>query len=184
MEKYVCPVWIGYLLANPLRRLIQNPDKLLAPYIREGMTVMDVGCAMGFFSLPAAHMVGKSGRVICVDVQARMLAALEKRAAKADLADRIKSHLCFPQSLDIPHLAGTIDFALAIAVVHEVPDAAILLKDIYEALKPAGKLLLAEPKAHVTAEDFEKTAALAQGSGFKMTEKSNRSGFRGMLFLK
>ncbi len=184
MEKYVCPVWIGYLLANPLRRLIQNPDKMLAPYIQEGMTVMDVGCAMGFFSLPAARMVGETGRVICVDVQARMLAALEKRAAKAGLTDRIESHLCSSQSLDIPHLERAVDFALAMAVVHEVPDAAALLADIYMALKPAGKFLLAEPKAHVTAKDFEKTAAMAQGIGFEVVEESNRRGFRGMLLSK
>jgi len=40
---HVCPVWVGYLLASPLRKLLQNPDKILAPYVKPGMTVLDVG---------------------------------------------------------------------------------------------------------------------------------------------
>ena len=66
-EEHVCPVWVGYLLASPVRKLIQNPKKLLSPYVEEGMTVLDAGCAMGFFSLPMARMVGPNGKVICGD---------------------------------------------------------------------------------------------------------------------
>jgi len=34
MAGKVCPFWIGYLLANPLRRLFQNPDRILGPYVK------------------------------------------------------------------------------------------------------------------------------------------------------
>jgi hypothetical protein len=43
MAKKVCPVWIGHLLASPLRRLVQNPKKILGPYVTSGMTVLDFG---------------------------------------------------------------------------------------------------------------------------------------------
>ena len=69
MAKRVCPVWIGYLLASPIRKLFQNPKKILYHYVKEGMMVLDIGCAMGFFSLPLSEMVGSKGKVICVDVQ-------------------------------------------------------------------------------------------------------------------
>ena len=49
MAEHVCPVWVGYLLASPVRKLFDNPEKVLAPYVKEGMTVLDVGSAMGFF---------------------------------------------------------------------------------------------------------------------------------------
>ena len=49
---------------SPLRRLVQNPKKILEPYVTNGMTVPDFSCAMGFFSLPLAHMVGSNGKVI------------------------------------------------------------------------------------------------------------------------
>jgi 2-polyprenyl-3-methyl-5-hydroxy-6-metoxy-1,4-benzoquinol methylase len=77
MAKHVCPVWVGYLLSSPIRKLFQDPDKILGPYIKEGMTVLDFGCAMGFFSLPAARMVGSNGKVICIDIQKGMIEKLE-----------------------------------------------------------------------------------------------------------
>ena len=45
MAEHVCPVWAGYFLANRLRRFLQNPYTILAPYVRPGMTVLDVGSA-------------------------------------------------------------------------------------------------------------------------------------------
>jgi ubiquinone/menaquinone biosynthesis C-methylase UbiE len=69
----VCPWWIGYLLLSPFRRWGQNPNAVLGPYVTRGMTVLDVGCAMGFFTLDLARLVGSNGRVIAVDLQSRML---------------------------------------------------------------------------------------------------------------
>jgi len=61
MAEKVYPVWVGYLLASPIRKLFQNLHKILGHYIEKGMKVLDVGCAMGFFSLPLAGMVGPMG---------------------------------------------------------------------------------------------------------------------------
>ena len=60
----VCPWWAGYILASPLRRLIQDPRSLLAPYVHPGMTVLEPGPGMGFFTLELARLVGPAGRVI------------------------------------------------------------------------------------------------------------------------
>ena len=69
----VCPVALSGSLDNRIRRWLQNPEKILRPYITEGMAVLDVGCGPGFFSLEMARMVGKSGRVIAADMQEGML---------------------------------------------------------------------------------------------------------------
>src|SRR6266496_739457 len=82
----VCPWWLGRLLASPLRRLLQDPDQILAPYIRPGMTVLEPGPGMGFFTLPIARMIGEEGCVYALDVQSRMLDGLQRRAKKAGLA--------------------------------------------------------------------------------------------------
>ncbi len=66
----VCPWYLGYLLASPLRRLLENPERMLRPYVRPGMTVLEPGSGMGFFSLPLARLVGAEGRVVCVDLAA------------------------------------------------------------------------------------------------------------------
>jgi ubiquinone/menaquinone biosynthesis C-methylase UbiE len=166
MAQHVCPWWIGYLLVSPIRRWFQDPEKVLSPYIREGMTVLDIGPGMGFFTIPAASMVGDTGRVIAVDLQEKMLKSLVKRAEKADVADRIVAKLCEPDNLGI---SDPIDLCLAINVVHEVPDASALFSQIRAILKPTGRLLVSEPgKWHVSEKDFEGTLAKASAAGLKL----------------
>lgn len=119
MAEHVCPWWLGYLLASPIRRWGQNPEELLAPYVREGMMVLEPGPGMGFFTLPMARMTGPAGRVVAVDIQPRMLDSLKRRARKAGLTGRIETRLAQPDSMGIGDLKGAIDFVLAFAVVHE-----------------------------------------------------------------
>jgi 2-polyprenyl-3-methyl-5-hydroxy-6-metoxy-1,4-benzoquinol methylase len=59
-----CPWWLGYLLASPLRRLLQRPEEILRPYVSEDMHALGVGCGMGFFSLPLARFGCISGKVV------------------------------------------------------------------------------------------------------------------------
>ncbi len=167
MAEHVCPVWIGYLLASPLRKLFQNPNKILKPHVKPGMTVVDVGSAMGFFNLPLARLVGPEGKVLAVDSQEGMINVLRKKTKRAGLLDRVEPRLCSSTSLELADYQGQIDFALAFAVVHEVPDASNLFQEIYEALKPAGRLLVAEPQGHVTPKNFEVIVAAAEKTGFK-----------------
>src|SRR5579884_3734090 len=121
MGERVCPWWIGYLLASPLRRLLHNERKILPPYVRPGMTVLEPGPGMGFFTLELARLVGPSGRVIAVDIQPKMIAGLQRRARKAGLMDRIDARLASPDSLRVEDLAGSVDFTFAFATVHEMP---------------------------------------------------------------
>ena len=48
---HVCPWWFAYTFDNPLRRLVHNPEKMLQKFIKEGDTVVDIGCGMGYFSI-------------------------------------------------------------------------------------------------------------------------------------
>lgn len=166
MAHRVCPVWVGYFLACPIRKLFQNPQRILLPYVKNGMKVLDVGCAMGFFSLPLARMVGPDGKVICVDVQEKMIQSLEKKAKKAGLLNRIETRICQSNSLGLNNLKEEIDFALASAVVHEVPDVSGFFSEIYDAIKPARRFLVLEPHGRVSENDFEKTVTEARRSGF------------------
>src|SRR5579883_2150252 len=101
MPHRVCPWWLGYFLLNPFRAWTQNPARILSPYIREGMTVLEPGAGMGFFTLELARRAGPSGRVIVVDIQAKMLERLKRRAAKAGLASRIEARLAPVDSMGI-----------------------------------------------------------------------------------
>ena len=184
-EHHVCPVWVGYVLASPIRKLVwENPDRILKPYVNEAMTVADIGCAMGFFSLPLARIVGANGKVICVDIQEKMIRKLEKRARKAGLSDRIQTIINNDKSFGLDDFKEKVDFALAIGVVHEVPDSARFFSEINEALKPAGKLLMAEPKGRVSENEFERTVSIAKHNGFTVTDRPQIKRGRTVLFQK
>jgi ubiquinone/menaquinone biosynthesis C-methylase UbiE len=169
----ICPWWIGYLLLSPLRRWRQNPHAILAPHVAQGMTVLEPGPGMGFFTLELARLVGPSGRVIAVDVQPRMLSALQRRANRAGLADRVRARRAQAETMGLDDLAGAVDFALAFAVVHEFPDANRFFDEVHAALRPGGRLLLAEPRGHVEERAFADTLAAAQRAGFREGARPN-----------
>jgi 2-polyprenyl-3-methyl-5-hydroxy-6-metoxy-1,4-benzoquinol methylase len=166
MAERTCPVWVGYLLASPVRRLFQRPEQILGLHVREGMTVLDIGCAMGFFSLPLARLVGPTGRVVCVDLQEKMLHALRKRARKAGLEARIEARQSSRDSLGLGDIHEQIDFALAFAVVHELADPSNFFRETHAALKPGTRLLVAEPSGHVSSAAFNASLGLARECGF------------------
>ncbi len=168
MAQRVCPWWLGYFLVSPVRRWFQDPGAIVGPYLSEGMTVLEPGPGMGFFTLEMARRVGPRGRVIAVDVQPKMLEVLLRRAGNAGLADCIEARLPAGDHLGMHDYQGKVDFALAFAMVHEVPKPKLLLEDIQAALRPGGKLLVAEPVGHVTAAAFEVTLSLARELGFAL----------------
>jgi cyclopropane fatty-acyl-phospholipid synthase-like methyltransferase len=184
-EHHVCPVWVGYVLASPVRKLVwENPDRILKPYVNEAMTVADIGCAMGFFSLPLAKMVGPNGKVICVDIQEKMIRKLEKRAKKAGLSGPIHTIICNDKSLGLDDFKEKIDFALAIGVVHEVGDSARFFSEVNEAMKPAGRLLVAEPRGRVSETEFERTVSVAKQNSFTVTYRPKIKRGRTVLLEK
>ncbi len=165
MAERVCPWWVGYLLVSPLRKLVQDPAAILRPYVREGMTVLEPGPGMGFFTLEAARLVGPRGRVVAVDLQPRMLAALRRRAERAGLASRIEGRLSRPDALGDEDLRGEVDLALALLVVHELPDAGRFFSELAATLAPGGRILVVEPRGHVSAAAFDESMAAAARAG-------------------
>jgi ubiquinone/menaquinone biosynthesis C-methylase UbiE len=174
MARRVCPPWVGYVLLNPLRRLVENPDQVLGPLVRKGMTVVEPGCGMGFFTLPLARMVGSHGQVVAVDLQPKMLAVLRRRAEKAGLLDRIDLRLAESGTLALKDLAGRVDLVAALHVVHEVHDQAVFFSEIRDTLKPEGKLFIVEPRGHVSRMQFEETVIAAETAGFRVEASSGR----------
>ena len=164
---HICNWWIAYAFDNPLRKLIHKPQKVLGNYVKEGMTVMDLGCGMGHFSIGMAKLVGGAGKVIAVDLQQKMLDVMRKRAQRAGLSDQIGTRLCRADELETGERA---DFILAFWMVHEVPDQKKLFNKLKSILGAKGKILIAEPKMHVTAEDLKWTVDIAQSCGWRCIE--------------
>jgi ubiquinone/menaquinone biosynthesis C-methylase UbiE len=165
MAAHMCPWWAGYFLTNPLRRLVEDPRAILAPHVRAGMLVLEPGPGMGFFTLELARLVGPHGRVVAVDAQERMLAGLRRRATRAGLLERLDLRLAAGGDLGIDDLVGRVDFAVLFHMLHEVPDPAALLRAVHAALGPGGRLLLVEPRGHVTLAHFADSLAHCRSAG-------------------
>ena len=160
----VCPWQHAWGLDNWVRRLLQNPNKILGEYIEEGQTVLDLGCGPGVFSIAMAEMVGEKGRVISVDIQDEMLQTLRQKSEQLGLESRIQIHKAQPDKIGV---SEKVDFALAFYMIHEVPNKDSFLSEVEAILKPGGRLLIVEPKIHVSESSFEETINTAQSFGLK-----------------
>jgi predicted O-methyltransferase YrrM len=125
---------------------------------------------MGFFTLELARRVGPKGRVVAVDVQPRVIAGLKRRLARAGLLERVDARVATADSLGLSDLSGKIDFALAMAVVHETPGPGWFFGQVAETMKPGGIVLLAEPSGHVKDADFKAEIDAAAGAGLVVIE--------------
>ncbi len=184
MGHRICPWWLGYVLASPLRRLFEDPAALVKPYVCEAMTVLEPGPGMGFFTLELARQVGSAGRVIAVDIQPRMIAGLKRRLAKAGVADRVDARLTQDHSLGLNDLSGKVDFTFAMAVVHEMPSSSRFFAEAAEAMKLGATLLLAEPAGHVKPADFEAELKDAAAAGLEVVDRPSIRRSRAALLKK
>jgi ubiquinone/menaquinone biosynthesis C-methylase UbiE len=160
----VCPVERAGHLDNRMRRWVQNPRKILGPYVREGITALDVGCGPGFFSIYMAEMVGESGNVIAADLQEGMLEKLRTKIKGTELEGRITLHKCQEEKISV--LEG-VDFVLLFYVVHEIEKKEEFFNEIVTILKPEGQVLIVEPPFHVSKTEFEEIVRKSREAGLK-----------------
>ena len=165
-KKQICPAEKAWHLDNGIRRWLQNPHKILRPFIGEGMTVLDMGCGPGFFALEMARMVGRSGRVIAVDRQQEMLQKLKIKVQGTDLEDRIVLYQSGENRIGISEL---VDFALCFYLVHELMEPKRFFKELKALLKPGGLVFIAEPSFHVSRKAFDSAIRKAVDAGFAET---------------
>jgi len=160
----VCPIERAGKLQGRFRKITQNPQRILKPYLKEGMAVLDVGCGPGYFSIPAAAMVGDSGKVIAVDLQQGMLDKLETFLQNNSLKNRIHMQRCSAENTGV---SEPVDVVLVIFVAHELSNQQMFFQEMKSIIKPGGILYLAEPMFRVTKQEFNDTVIQAQQAGFK-----------------
>lgn len=180
-QEYVCPWWLISIFDNPLRRLIQKPEKILEGLVKPGNDCLDLGCGFGYYTIAMAEMAGPGGSVTAVDIQPQMLEGTKRRAEKKGLTERIRLVM---SNASNPEITGSFEFVLAFWMMHEVKDQESFVRNIYSFLNPRGKFLLVEPKIHVNKETFNYSVNLAEKAGLKIL--NNRAVFfsRAVLFGK
>ena len=178
---HVCPWWLIWTFDNPLRRLLQPPERVLAGLVRPADHCLDMGCGIGYLTIPMAEMVGDAGSVTAVDVQPQMLEGVRRRARRRGLESRVRLKLSGGPGLEV---AQPVDFALAFWMLHEVPDQDALLRDVFSALKPGGRFLVTEPKGHVSSAAFTVSVERAASVGFRVLHEPRVRFSRAILLAK
>lgn len=128
-------------------RLLPPSELLARAGLEEGMVVADVGCGPGFFTLPAAQVVGSAGRVYAIDIQPEMLQAVQDKARRAGLFN-IETVKAQESSVPLPNAVA--DVVLLAFVLHEAVDPAAFAREVARILTPGGHLLVLEWKKKQT----------------------------------
>jgi cyclopropane fatty-acyl-phospholipid synthase-like methyltransferase len=114
---------------------------LNALHVKPGQVVCDMGCGNGFYTLQLAKLVGEEGRVLAVDIQSEMLHLLSERAKENQIAN---IQLIQGSQVDPKLPAAGVDLILLVDVYHEFSHPEPMLKAMRAALKPGGRIALAE----------------------------------------
>jgi ubiquinone/menaquinone biosynthesis C-methylase UbiE len=161
----ICPVSLAGPLDSGFRKLFHDPNRILSPFIKAGQTVIDLGCGPGFFTIEMAKLVGATGKVIAADLQSGMLKIVEAKIKNTDYEKIIKLHETGQDSL---RLNEQVDLIFIFYMLHEVPDQVSFLKEVKASLKTTGRVLIVEPKFHVSQKAFNNSINMAKELGFEI----------------
>ena len=158
-----------HLLLSEERFEALQPGKLLRSLgLRKGMTLADIGCGPGFFTLPAAEIVGPDGQIFAADIQGEMLTTVRERVAEAGLSN---VRIVKTSDTEVPLPAASCDIVLLAFVLHEIGARASFLHKTARILKPTGRVIVMEWRTSeeggsdssepITLEDVAADAAAA-----------------------
>ncbi|MBV7331951.1 methyltransferase domain-containing protein [Chloroflexi bacterium TSY] len=137
------PHQFARLLEHPLRRRYRQPTALLGEFgIHAGMSVLDLGCGSGLFTIEMARMVGERGSVHAVDIQRPFLELTQARLVADGLEHRVTLHHSGAYQLPLPD--DSIDLAVLVATLGEIPDKPHALAELHRVLKPDGRIVVSE----------------------------------------
>lgn len=142
------------------------------------MTVLDLGCGPGYFTGEIARLVGDGGRVIAADLQVKMLEKMSGKIRGTGVEKRVELHKCMDDRIG---LSDKVDFVLAFWMVHEVPDQQRMFEELRSILNAGGRILVIEPKFHVSKKAFNRMTDVTETAGFEIIERPKVIISRSML---
>lgn len=179
----------GWLIRDNREQQEHCRTLIKALNLKSGETVCDMGCGNGFYALKMAKLVGKTGRVLAVDIQPEMLHLLKLRAEDAGVAnvEPIQGSVVDPK---LP--AGKVDLILLVDVYHEFSHPEQMLTAMRKSLKPHGRLALVEfrledPSVPIKLEHKMSKAQIMKEippNGFKLVEEFEKLPWQHVMFFE
>ncbi|HUF72577.1 MAG TPA: methyltransferase domain-containing protein [Gammaproteobacteria bacterium] len=153
--------------------------------LREGQAVADVGAGTGLFVPLLAAAVGPEGTVYAIDIVPEFIEHIAARAAERGLG-QVEARLGAEDSIELP--AGSVDVVFISDAYHHFEDYEAMLQSMHRALKPGGKLVIAEVDRvegespefvleHIRASKEQFTAEI-EAAGFRLTADVTMDGMQ------
>ncbi len=177
-------------LIRESRQREEDGEQMLANLgVKRGMTICDMGCGNGFYSLKLAEMVGPEGRILAVDIQSEMLRLLQARAEEQEI-ENIEPIL---GDIDNPKLPeGEIDLILCVDVYHEFSHPEEMLAAMHKSLKKEGRLVLLEFRAEDRSVPIKELHKMSKrqilremrANGFALVSQYDKLPWQHMMFFE
>jgi len=167
-KTHLHPLEKASALESRLRLLLQNPGRILKGYIHPGMTVLDLGCGTGYFTLEIAKLLEKRGKVIAADVQKGMLDVLKQKLENSELHKQIQIH---NNQEDTLNLTEKVDFILAFYSFHEMKYLDNIINELQKILIPETKIFISEQRFHVSKFKFNTIVQKMENIGFEICSR-------------
>jgi ubiquinone/menaquinone biosynthesis C-methylase UbiE len=156
--------------------------------VKSGMTVCDLGCGNGYYSVQLAKLVGPTGKVLAVDIQPEMLKMLRERAAAEGL-ENIQPILGELHDPKLP--VGEVDLILLVDVYHEFSHPEHMLTAMRAALSENGQCVLLEYRAEDPQVPIKPLHKMSKRqimkewgpAGFKLVKEFDRLPWQHMMFF-
>jgi len=166
------PVGEAWTLVHPLRRWWHPVRPTLERFrLKPGDTVLELGPGPGYFAVEAGRMVGPEGRVLCLDIQPPMVAALRQRLEEQHVAN---AHPMVGDAVNLPLPDSSLDAAFLVAVLGEIPDRPRAVAELRRVLKPGSVLSFMET---LTDPDYifqDSLRDLCRASGFEILDQGGQ----------
>lgn len=176
-------------LNRPERLQEENPQEMLEQLkVEPNMTVCDMGCGDGYYTVELARRVGPEGKVLAVDIQPEMLQELSRRCERLDIKN-VDMVLGLPHDPKLPD--GKVDLILMVDVYHEFSNPVEMLEAMRRSLKPGGRIALVEfrgedptvpikPEHKMTKKQILKEY---KANGFKLVSQYDKLPWQHLMFL-
>lgn len=165
------PHQFANLLDHPLRMRYRDPVETLGEMgFEAGMTVLDLGCGTGTFTIEMARMVGPTGTVHAVDLQQSLLTTAADRVQQANLPAAVYFH--HSGAYRLPLEQSSIDLAVVIATLPQIPDSRLVFAELRRVLKADGRLAISEELPDPAYVLPQVTRRRAEASGFRFAAQN------------
>ena len=162
-----CPYALAWLVDNPLRRRYMGPvlDRV---GIQPGERVLELGPGPGAFTVEAARRIEPGGTLVAVDIQPKMVAAVEQKVREAGLTN-VETHVA--SAYELPLEDESVDRAFLVTVLPEISDRQRALAELRRVLKPDGLLSITEEFLDPDYPLAQTTIRWAEKAGFELAER-------------